>query len=249
MCTLAIAPEGKEGFKLVSNRDESKERPRATLPQYHFERDHRILMPLDPEGGGSWIALSDEGRAACLLNGARKAHDSQPPYAKSRGQVLKESFEWEDPEAFLYSYPLQDLPPDGLSIEPFTLVLLGNDPEPWIKVLYWNGEEREIEELQADKPHVLSAAKLYSPRILQDTQERFHGYLKGLAAPPALEDLERFIDGERYRLKMEKGGESPLESLDTLSRTSLSFGHEHRWMKFLDIEGELEAEVRMEEKG
>jgi uncharacterized protein with NRDE domain len=204
-------------------------------------------MPMDPQGGGSWIALSDEGRAACLLNGAREAHASEPPYAKSRGLILKDSFEWADPEAFFQEYPLQDLGKDRLRIEPFTLVLLGVDPEPWIKVLYWKGHERESMELDPKAPHVLSAAKLYSPKIVRDTEERFRSLLQEQSIP-TLEALQRFNDGERYRLKMEKAGEKPIDGLDTLSRTSLSFGPERKWMEFLDIRNEVESAVRMEKR-
>ncbi len=245
MCTLSIAPDGLGGFNLVSNRDESRNRSSATLPQCHRERGYRVLMPIDPQGGGSWIGLSDEGRAACLLNGAREAHESMPPYAKSRGLVLKDSFAWENPREFLENYPLKEIPPERLSIELFTLVLLGIEPSPWIEVLRWNGEEREIEQLAPDKPQVLSATKLYSKDSIKQTEERFKGFMEQSSDPPTLEELKRFNEGERYRLKMEKAGESPVEELDTLSTTALSFGPERLRMEFLDIRNNVEAAVEM----
>lgn len=239
MCTLAIAPDRKGGFRLVSNRDEGLSRESSTLPQCLRIRERRVIMPIDPQGGGSWIGLSDEGRAACLLNGAREAHESKGPYARSRGQILRESFEWEDVEAFAEQIPLARIGEKELDVEPFTLVLLGTDPQPWLFVLRWDGREREFEYPNPERSHVFSAAKLYSPEVIRQTEERFEGFLKNASDPPSLEGLKSFDAGERYRLKMEKAGETPIEGLDTLSTTALSFNSEGGRMELQDHREEL----------
>jgi len=51
-----------------------------------------------------------------LLNGAFKKHIAQPPYRKSRGLVLLEIVEADEPQSFFKQLDLFD-------IEPFTVVL------------------------------------------------------------------------------------------------------------------------------
>lgn len=245
MCTLTIAPDGADGFKLVSNRDESKERSPATLPQCFRIRERRVLMPLDPQGGGSWVALSEEGRAACLLNGAWHSHESHPPYARSRGLLLRESFEWEDPERFAEEVPLEGIGPDALNVEPFTLVLLSSSPTPSIRVLRWDEEKRDVRKLDPSSPHVFSAPKLYSTRAMEDCEARFEEMLQRVSGTASLEDLERFNEGERYRLKVEKSGDEPVESLETLSRTSLRFGKDRAEMGYEDLEQRVSCDLRL----
>lgn len=204
-----------------------------------------MLMPIDPEGGGSWIALSEEGRAASLLNGAREAHESLPPYAKSRGLLLRESFEWEDPERFASEVPLTDIGPEALSIEPFTLVLLQVRPKPSITVLLWDGEERELKSPDPQVPHVLSAPKLYPPQVIRETEKRFQAFLERRKGLPSKEDLEDLIEGEHYRLKLERAGLSPLEGLDTLSTTSLRIGKERAEMDLYDRMERIEGRTAL----
>lgn len=245
MCTLTIAPDGGDGFKLVSNRDESKERTSATLPQCFGIREQRVLMPLDPQGGGSWVALSEEGRAACLLNGAWRSHESHPPYARSRGLLLRESFEWEDPYRFAEEVPLEGIGDDALNVEPFTLVLLSSSPTPSILVLRWDEERRDVRELDPTAPHVFSAPKLYSSRAMADCEARFQDLLKRVSGTPSMDDLERFNEGERYRLKVEKSGDEPVEGLETLSRTSLRFGKDRGEMAYEDLEQQVSCDIRL----
>jgi len=67
MCTVTIVPYD-DGFRLVCNRDERRDRPSATTPTAHRLRDRAAIYPVDPVGGGTWIGVNDAGLAAALLN-------------------------------------------------------------------------------------------------------------------------------------------------------------------------------------
>jgi hypothetical protein len=58
-------------LRLVSNRDERNTRAEALPPVVQTIERRRVLMPLDPESGGSWIAANDSGLVFALLNVTR----------------------------------------------------------------------------------------------------------------------------------------------------------------------------------
>jgi hypothetical protein len=162
--------------------------------------------------------------------------------------LLRESFEWEDPYRFAEEVPLEGIGDDALNVEPFTLVLLSSSPTPSILVLRWDEERRDVRELDPRAPQVFSAPKLYSSRAMADCEARFEDLLKRVSGTPSLQDLQRFNDGERYRLKVETSGEEPVEGLDTLSRTSLSFSPVRKRMEFMDLRREVEGIFKINEE-
>ena len=86
MCTVSwLVNTG--GYQIFFNRDEQRNRGQALAPQGFQEQDTNVLMPIDPDGGGSWISVNDHGLSLCLLN----FYQGQLPEGalKSRGQLLK----------------------------------------------------------------------------------------------------------------------------------------------------------------
>lgn len=67
MCTLTIIPL-RGGFRLVTNRDESRTRARATPPRAVRVGGVSAAWPVDPAGGGTWVAVSGRGLALSVLN-------------------------------------------------------------------------------------------------------------------------------------------------------------------------------------
>lgn len=71
MCTVTIVPR-PGGFRLLTNRDESRKRRDARPPAAHFvEPAHprlRAIYPTDADAGGTWVAVTTAGFAATLLN-------------------------------------------------------------------------------------------------------------------------------------------------------------------------------------
>jgi hypothetical protein len=106
MCTITAVP--KSGLaappwsadpvvmRLVCNRDERLTRPGALAPVLHVLDGRRVIMPTDPESGGTWIAANECGLTFALLNanstysGARLPASGDDPSATgiSRGGLI-----------------------------------------------------------------------------------------------------------------------------------------------------------------
>ncbi|THD65764.1 hypothetical protein E7Z59_14350 [Robertkochia marina] len=150
MCTVTYIPVNN-GFVLTSNRDEAPHRKTFSPEIWELENAGSIKAPKDGEKGGTWIAVEEEGRAACLLNGAFEKHHRNPPYAMSRGALIPMAFK---AESFFHFY--ENLDPKGM--EPFTLILIDSE----LQVLKWDGQKLQIQYLSRKHPHLWSSATLYS---------------------------------------------------------------------------------------
>lgn len=176
MCTLTFFPRGEQGFILTSNRDEIFSREPSELPTVHDIQGKKLLFPRDPQGGGTWIAASEDGRVACLLNGAFGRHKRNPPYRMSRGIVMLEQFLYNGPCIFFEDYNLK-------GIEPFTLVILDQQPERNITIIKWDGKDRYISPANAWKPGIWFSPMLYPPEIVEKRQQRFESWMKDYPQP------------------------------------------------------------------
>jgi len=102
MCTVTVLPPAalagggvdEAVLRVLSNRDELRSRPAAHAPEVHSIDGHRVIMPIDPAGGGTWIAASDRGLVYTLLNAnprpaAGKAREtSTAGDGRSRGLII-----------------------------------------------------------------------------------------------------------------------------------------------------------------
>jgi hypothetical protein len=71
MCTVTVIRPEEDGgavLRLACNRDESRARPAALPPRIIDAGPRRAVMPIDPAGGGTWIAATDAGLILTLLN-------------------------------------------------------------------------------------------------------------------------------------------------------------------------------------
>lgn len=167
MCTVTFIPSST-GYYLTSNRDESTTRP-TLLPSIYQMHGQTLLFPRDEVAGGTWIALSDKGRAACLLNGAFVKHKRENSYRKSRGLVLLDSF----------LYPRLEEIEDKMElsgIEPFTLLLIEKPSAEITEIseLRWDGVSKHCKKLPSDSPLIWSSATLYEPDIIRSRHKVFH---------------------------------------------------------------------------
>jgi hypothetical protein len=108
MCTLSVLrrpisvvdhDDGPALWRVTFNRDERRTRPPALPPSQHLYDDRVAVHPIDPAGGGTWIAVSSAGLVFALLNGysdasdgisrSHAAHDVHAAHAaKSRGLII-----------------------------------------------------------------------------------------------------------------------------------------------------------------
>lgn len=214
MCTLTYFPEQDGRVWIASNRDESRERANATVPQLHQDRSgHTLLYPIDPEKKGTWLAVSDRQQVQVLLNGAFAPHEHRPPYRKSRGIVLLEAFRYDTLHEFAERY-------DGTAIEPFTLVRMYYPANRPIEEVRWDGTTFHHATYAHTQPQVWSAAQLYNEDIRKATAQRYR-QLADTHRTLERQSLKTFQMEERYREKMARHGASPIPVLDTVSTSQL----------------------------
>jgi hypothetical protein len=71
MCTVTVIRPEEDGgavLRLACNRDESRARPAALPPRIIDAGPRRAVTPIDPAGGGTWIAATNAGLILTLLN-------------------------------------------------------------------------------------------------------------------------------------------------------------------------------------
>ncbi len=131
MCTASwlIAPDG---YQLLFNRDELRTRPLALPPQRGERNGVRYLAPLDPQGGGTWIAANELGLCLFLLN-RRPDREPKAPQA-SRGRIPLELID----AASIEEVGRRAAAIDLSHVRPFTLGAFEPGCAP--KVLAWTGD-------------------------------------------------------------------------------------------------------------
>lgn len=151
MCTVTYLPF-QQGFVLTHNRDEAPARSPQQISRV-LGSSTMLMFPKDTKAGGAWIAAAQDGRTACLLNGAFVKHQHRPPYRRSRGLMLLDFFAWPDPDAFFEQYDLT-------AIEPFTFLFF----RPQVVTEFrWDGNHRHRTDLPPEQPHFWCSATLYPP--------------------------------------------------------------------------------------
>lgn len=166
MCTVSFV-RANGAVIITSNRDENIRRENAVKPAFYESKDKRIIFPKDPKAGGTWFAATDTGVVCVLLNGAFEKHIPAPPYRKSRGLVLLEIIEHEDPLGCFREIDLEH-------IEPFTLILY----QPGLLCeLRWNGNTKFEKQPGISGNYIWSSATLYSDEVIAHRQQLFEQFL------------------------------------------------------------------------
>ena len=167
MCTVSVVSfNGK--VIITSNRDETIHRPNAIEPRNYLINNKNIIFPKDPQAGGTWFAVDDNGTVLVLLNGANEKHHHRPPYRKSRGLIVLDMISSFSPIAFWQEIDLFD-------IEPFTIVLFENKA---LFQLRWDGEDKETTQLDIEKNYVWSSTTLYQKDIRDNRSKWFNTFLE-----------------------------------------------------------------------
>lgn len=167
MCTVTYLPTSG-GFILTHNRDEAPSRSPDHISKVKTEGGDVLIFPRDTKAGGAWIITARSGTTACLLNGAFIKHAHRPPYRRSRGLLLLDFFDWENPDDFFRDYDLA-------GIEPFTLLFF---EKKRVAELRWDGQTRHWKNLPPDAAHFWCSATLYPPEMQMRREQVFrHDFL------------------------------------------------------------------------
>jgi len=163
MCTVSLI-RTTDRLRVACNRDEQRTRLPAIVPQV-IERDHQsVVMPLDPIGGGTWIAATSRGRVFVILN-VNPSNTTILPGRTSRGRVIP---------ALVDAVDMQDvaLRAGRLSLRsysPFHLVVVDRSSGLSLR---WDQQTFSVNVLQSDAM-VFSSSGLGDGRVERPRAELF----------------------------------------------------------------------------
>ena len=111
MCTVTFIAR-RSGYCLGMNRDEKLTRPAGLPPKKKKVNGHAVISPSEP-GGGTWIALNDQGATFALINwySIKARFDGS---ALSRGEVVNSAsaaISSDSADAALHALPLNRINP------------------------------------------------------------------------------------------------------------------------------------------
>jgi hypothetical protein len=138
---------GPNGYELLFNRDELRTRPIALPPRRGERQGVRYLAPVDPLGGGTWIAANELGLCLFLLN-RRPSREPRAPQA-SRGLIPLELID----SAGVAEAGRRAGTLDLARYRPFTLGVIAPGESP--RVFAWTGEALEAADA---KPPLVSSS-------------------------------------------------------------------------------------------
>lgn len=183
MCTASWLIHD-DGFELFFNRDESLARGRARAPEAFLQAGVRVLAPIDPDGGGTWLGVNEHGLAIGLLNAAL-LNGASPAAPRSRGLLVRDLLAARNPDEALARLERESL----AGYRGFALALFGRGEEPRIRT--WDGAR--LDSLPARVP--LCSSSLDHGRA-QLERERVYTELVDTelvpGASPSRASLERF---------------------------------------------------------
>ena len=221
MCTVSVIKTGVNSLTLTSNRDERI--TRSTLPpeikEFHGQR---VIYPLDVEKGGTWIAVSETGRIACLLNGGYVKHVPTGKETMSRGRIVLDCFSYDSIEEFVKGIELQ-------RTEPFTILLINALQPENLHELIWDGTKKQHTVKNALIPGLWSSATLYSKEEHYRKQDLFNSIIK----EPDIENKAKIF--KLHANGIESNGFYLNDSfLRTVSITQVEINKEGVSMKYYD---------------
>jgi hypothetical protein len=223
MCTLTFIP-AESGVFLTANRDEKTGRSKANPPEIREGRNGRILCPVDPDGGGTWVALHESGHSVVLLNGGFVPHVSTPPYRRSRGLVLLDLVDHPSPYRAFGESELE-------GIEPFTAVVWEGGS---LHECRWDGSMKHTRRMDEGIPHIWSSSTLYDPAVMRKREGWFTEWISvnPVPSPDAILDFHMSAgDGDTCNdLLMERSG-----GVCTVSITSMELRPDAGMMRYIDL--------------
>ncbi len=231
MCTVTYIPAIKENpFVLTSNRDEKDFRP--TQPPAGYRHNGLIVTyPRDEKAGGSWIAINENGKVACLLNGAFIPHTKQEFHTTSRGTILVEFAASEENSHEFFS---------GLNlarVEPFTVVSIEytNSSVQDFTEFVWDGQNKHFRQLNSNSPYIWSSVTLYNEEHRRMRKEWFVKFYKENKATLTPERILNFHSGKHTKndavnVVMQREG-----GLKTVSITQVTPDDKKLKMQYTDL--------------
>ncbi|MCC5856025.1 MAG: NRDE family protein [Idiomarina sp.] len=164
---------------ILVNRDEQRDRDHALPPTRVTNNTVQAMMPIDPEGGGSWVAANDHGFVFCILNRYSRLASVEQSW-QSRGELVRQLSQCEN-----WSAVHELLQPGKLALyRPFSLLVFHGNNEP--EQFSWS--TTVLTQTVAPRSPVSSSKVL--PRFVPWMRKRWAQLT--LPKHPQLSDLEKY---------------------------------------------------------
>ncbi len=222
---------------LSHNRDESVKRRIASPPVRRSIEGVTHLFPVDPQGKGTWIAVSESGRIASLLNGGRRAHAHRPPYKHSRGLIIPAYLRYPSFTEFFSDF-------DFTGLEPFTMLVFEKGE---VFEIVLDDDGARYRKINPDRPFIYSSSTLYTEMARNRKEEEFIRWY--LANPyPTRNDHLAFQRGQIFEKEPDKSTIPPGHILKTVSITSIHHLQGEVKMDYYDLVNDLHFWYSLEKK-
>jgi len=240
MCTLTWSITA-DGYFLAFNRDEALQLAPALPPQMSsLPGGAQVAFPVDPQGGGTWIAANDAGVSLCLLNDyastARRKRAGLPPVVAPDGHVSPGLLVKELCAVRSLFELLQAL--GRVSMEkyrPFILVAFERRREP--QAFVWDGEQLE----QRLAPRCPVTSSVFSALEVEEHRRSLFAATFKPSEEPEPERLLAFhrtreSGREAWSVAMKREGSADFpeypDGFATLSLTTIEVGRDHSVLRY-----------------
>lgn len=242
MCTVTVVPKLRLSspawaadpllVRVACNRDERRTRPEGLPPIVQAIEGRRVLMPLDPQSGGTWMAVNDNGLVFLLLNATPPGRAGGDD-GLSRGGLIPQVA-----PAATTSEALSRLAHAGAErYRPFRLLMLDASQlvECWLEDGRLRHRRAYLQDAVMRTSSSLGDALVDAPR-----RTLFRRFFRGIAHAPTAQDAfhdHQWTGREDVSVRMQR-----TDAL-TVSRTTIEVSRTFATMTYRPTRGELQARV------
>jgi hypothetical protein len=227
MCTVSIIGL-RDGFRLVVNRDEARNRALARPPEVVRTNGVRALMPIDGESGGTWVAVTELGLGFALLN---LNVQTGPQEGRSRGGIIPPLLACRSVDEAAAA--LVDLP--GWPYRPFRLIVAGDG----VAIELRHGPALELRH-SLTSPLMFTSSGLGDRLVEAPRRALFErimarrGARRGAGRGSLVDRQDRF-HAHRWRLRPHLSVTMERREASTVSRTVLEVGGNRVHMAYTQV--------------
>ncbi|MCX4029115.1 NRDE family protein [Endozoicomonas sp. SM1973] len=184
MCTISWLVHN-DHYEVFFNRDEQKSRVAALPPQLVNHSPTLSLMPIDPVGGGSWLATTEYGQVIALLNLYQADIGEISSEQQSRGLLVHQlaSFtNWQAQQLWLRQLDYNLYRPFSLFI--FTPTWHSNKQLKQLLVHQFDWDNQTLQQQQPKQPF-FSSSSVATQAVLANRHACYKalGYASGTPTP------------------------------------------------------------------
>ncbi|HTL30343.1 MAG TPA: NRDE family protein [Tepidisphaeraceae bacterium] len=219
-------------LRLACNRDEQLTRPTARPPEVFTFDDYFAAMPIDPESGGTWIAVNDAGVMMCLLNRTVGRALARDPSQITRGRIIPSLIHFDSAaEAARAARRLR-----AELYQPFRLIII--DPSSVFEVISNSDRIKSFEHIHDLRPLMFTSSGLGDALVEGPRRALFGDLFGDGAASAARQDVfhdHRWKDMPHLSVRMSR------VDARTVSITTIDLTEDRAVMEYRPIAAPLAA--------